>query len=363
MKLAIVIGSLSRGGSERQIVELVRAAHPEYAECVVICLSSDAGALAQEVRETGARVFTIGFDGARSWGTPGALLRLAKTLRVLRPDVVYAFLFWSHVLALPLAAVGARHAKRVAALRSSPTADVPSNRLLVGLRRPALSLAHGAIANSDPVATEWVTAYPRLAGRISVVPNGVRMTPISEPGASEDGGPPTIVCVANLSPHKGHRTLFEALARLRCHRWTLLLVGDGPQRSALETVAGRLELTQRVHFLGAVSNVWPVLGAADLAVLPSYTEGLPNAVLEAMAHGVPVVATDVGGVRSLLASGAGTVVPPKDVGGLSAAICSYLEDPRLRARAGRRGYDEARCRYSIPAMRDRTLRAIEAISS
>lgn len=362
MKLAIVIGSLARGGSERQIVEFVRSAHPDHAECVVICLSANPGALASEVRATGANVLTVGFKGGiRPWTVPPAIGRLASILRAERPDAIYAFLFWSHVLALPTAAVAVPQALRVAALRSSPMTDVPRQRPLAHLRRPVLALVHGAIANSEAVASEWVRSYRHLQGRVHVVPNGIRVQEQYVPRPS-NARAPTIICVANLIAYKGHGTLLDALAALADAEWTLLLAGDGPCRSALQEHAQRLGLDSRVKFLGSTADVAGLLSQADLAVLPSYTEGLPNAVLEAMANSLPVVATDVGGVRQMLSCGAGTVVPARDPKALADAIRRYLENADLRSRAGSLGLKEAGRNYGIRAMRDRTLAAVEAFA-
>src|SRR5690242_4404861 len=99
MKLLIVIGSLERGGSERQVVELVRASHPRHAEVVVVCLNQP-GPLADEVRATGARVVALGY-APRMASRLGAVGKLAAVLRRERPDVVYAFLFVAYSLALP----------------------------------------------------------------------------------------------------------------------------------------------------------------------------------------------------------------------------------------------------------------------
>jgi glycosyltransferase involved in cell wall biosynthesis len=360
VKVAIVVGSLSRGGSERQIVEFVRSAHPNHAECVVICLSANPGALASEVRAAGANVLTVGF-GRRSWTAPAAVVRLARILRAERPDAVYAFLFWGHVLAFPAAAAAVPRALRIAALRSSPIADVPRRRPLLHLRRPALGLVHGAIANSDALASEWTRSYRHLQGRVQVVPNGVQVPEQYVPRLS-NARAPTMICVANLIAYKGHKTLLDALAALRDVEWTLLLAGDGPCRSALEEHTRRLGLDSRVTFLGSRPDVAELLRRADLAVLPSYTEGLPNAVLEAMANNLPVVATDVGGVGQMLSCGAGSVVPARDSSALADAIRRYLEDADLRSRAGSVGRKKAGQSYGIRAMRDRTLKAFEAFA-
>jgi glycosyltransferase involved in cell wall biosynthesis len=176
-----------------------------------------------------------------------------------------------------------------------------------------------------------------------------------------DGAALTIVCVANLNAYKGHTTLLSAVTRLRPDGWSLLLVGDGPERSNIEQMIAAANLQERVIILGRRSDVHEVLDTADLVVLPSYSEGMPNAVLEAMAHGLPVVASDVGGVRSLLGSGAGIIVAPRDENALTDALQRLIDDPSLRAVMGEKGSELARGRLGVDAMRDATLSAISDI--
>ncbi len=357
MKIAIVIGSLDRGGSERQVVEFVRATHPRHAECVVICLGAE-GVLAPRVRETGARVLAMGIDRPRS---AREVYALARRLRRERPDVVYAFLFWGYTLALPLAALVAPGALRVAARRSLPGADVPRRRAFTALRVLADASAHAVIANSVAVHDAWCARAPRLRERLHVVPNGIEL-PADGPGAQRAAGAPvSIVCVANLIHYKGHDVLVEAAARIGGDRpWRLSLVGEGPQRSSIERAVERLGLGDRVRLLGLRADVDAILRDADIAVLASRTEGLPNAVMEAMARGLPVVATDVGGVAELLGSGAGTIVAVDDPDALARALRALVEAPDLRRRQGEEGRRVIGERFSLEAMRDRTLAVIDA---
>src|SRR5207253_822247 len=146
------------------------ASHPERARCTVVCLSTREGALEPDVRAVAAEIVKIGFVGS-SWRSLPAAIRLVRTLRAKRPDVVYAFMFWGYVLALPLAAISARGATRVAALRSAPDVDLPHRRGLLPLRRLAFGLAHGVITNAD--TDVWITSYPELAKKLVYVPNGV----------------------------------------------------------------------------------------------------------------------------------------------------------------------------------------------
>jgi glycosyltransferase involved in cell wall biosynthesis len=361
MKLALVIGNLERGGSERQIVEFVRVTHSEHAECVVICLG-DEGPLASEVHAANAKVISLKLEGSRSLRGVGkfahGLWRFARVLKAERPDAIYAFLFWGYSIALPLAALVVPRACRIQARRSLPDVDVPSRSIFRGLRWIADRCSHGVIVNSLAVGSAVARHEPVLSGRLWVVPNGVRsMAHRARPA----GARLTIVCVANLKAYKGHATLLGAVRRLRPRGWSLLLVGEGPERESIERLIASANLQERVFMLGRRSDVHDILDAADLVVLPSYSEGMPNAVLEAMAHGIPVVASDVGGVRSLLGSGAGIIVAPGDDQALADALRRLIDDPSLRAEMGDKGRGLAQGSLSVEAMRDATLSAISDI--
>jgi glycosyltransferase involved in cell wall biosynthesis len=124
---------------------------------------------------------------------------------------------------------------------------------------------------------------------------------------------PVIASIGRLSREKGHADLLDAVARVVAagHQCSVVLAGDGPERPALEERSRQLGLTDTVHFLGYVARPQLVLEEADLVVLPSHTEGLPNAVLEALAMGVPVLATAVGGTPEVISDGiTGRLVPP-----------------------------------------------------
>lgn len=365
MKVALVIGSLAGGGSERQIIEFVRSAHPRHAECVVVCLG-DEGPLAGEVRECGARVVSARLPRvARVTCRGAAVLGVARLVRILRrerPDVVYAFLFWGYTLALPAAAVAAPRALRVAGRRSHPDCDAPGRRGLRRARVLADRLCHGVIANSDAVAAVWTGVTPSLRSKMHVVPNGVRT--INASGSPRVGARPVVICVANLIAYKGHATLLEAAARIAetDRRWSLLLVGDGPERAAIERGIAQRGIGDIVEVLGWRRDVDTLLARSDVVVLPSLSEGLPNAVMEGMAHGLPVAASDVGGVASLLGGGAGVVVPPGDAPALADALRGLLDDPAGRVEMGRRALALAHERYGIERMRDATLAVFEELA-
>jgi glycosyltransferase involved in cell wall biosynthesis len=134
-------------------------------------------------------------------------------------------------------------------------------------------------------------------------------------------------------------------------RVRLVLVGDGPLRAELETAAADPALAGTVLLTGSRDDVGAILDGLDLVVVPSHHEGFSLATVEAMLHGLPVVATAAGGPRELVDDGAtGLLVPPRDVGALAAAVVRLVEDPALRARFGAAGLAKASERYTVEAM-------------
>jgi glycosyltransferase involved in cell wall biosynthesis len=357
-KIFIVVAYLGHGGTERQTVEFVRAAHPEHADVTVVCLAEE-GANADEVRAMGARVEVLGIRRPRYHK---GIAKLVRLLRDERPDAVYALLFHQYCVAMPAARMVAPGAARVAGRRSMPQYDISPLPGAAGLRKVADRFTDVVIANSNAVRSGWLEENPKLAGRIEVVPNGIRL-PDVEAAEREPGGRTRIVCVANLIDYKGHVVLVDALARFAGRDdWRAHLVGEGPERAAIEQRARDHGIADRVVLHGAQpsTTVHALVKSSDISVLPSFTEGLPNAVLEAMGHGVPVVASDVGGVPDLLGTGAGIIVAPGDAGQLADGIGTFLDDPERRAAAGAEGARQVREVYSVDAMRDGTLAVIRA---
>lgn len=178
-------------------------------------------------------------------------------------------------------------------------------------------------------------------GRRRYVGNGIalaRFHPVHRPPSAD--GVVTLTCVARLEPVKNHGMLFEALRILkrRGERFRIRLVGDGPLRAKYEALCGRLGIDDVVEFLGYRDDIPELLAATDIAVLTSIKEGLPRAALEAMAMGIPVVATRVAGTREAVRHGeTGLTVPLGDVDTLAAALALLIGDPGLRAAMGAAG--------------------------
>jgi glycosyltransferase involved in cell wall biosynthesis len=161
-----------------------------------------------------------------------------------------------------------------------------------------------------------------------------------------------ILTVGRLIPVKGLDTLMRAVACLRRQKRTVewTIVGDGPERPALERLARKLEIEQAVHFAGSVEQdrIQSYYEQADVYVLPSYAEGLPVVLMEAMAKQIPVVASSIAGVPELVEKGhSGLLVPPGDVEQLARAIGRLADDPALRQRLGCQGRRQVVAKHDI----------------
>jgi glycosyltransferase involved in cell wall biosynthesis len=160
---------------------------------------------------------------------------------------------------------------------------------------------------------------------------------------------PRIVSVGRLHYPKDFFTLVRALAHLAPEPYFALIVGDGPDRLALARELARLGLEGTVRIAGYRDDVPDLLASADVFVLCSDSEAMPMSVLEAMAAGLPVVASSVGGIPELVVDGeTGTLVPPRDERALAAALRSYVGDTRMRRRMGQAGRDRAETLFDLP---------------
>lgn len=162
---------------------------------------------------------------------------------------------------------------------------------------------------------------------------------------------PLIVSVGNLRKVKDQQTLIQAVHRLQQqgHNFHLLLVGDGQQRAALEQLTRDLNLADHITFMGRRADVSAILADADIKVLSSRSEGLPAAIMEAMAAGLPVVATAVGGVPELLQDGlTGRLIPPDDAPALADALATLLTNSSLRQQYGRAAQQRLLTHFALP---------------
>lgn len=347
LRIALVLGTLEIGGTERQVVRLAKELADRGHRVHVIALSGG-GPLAAELEGTGIELHVLAYGGIRFRNERRQLrpwvvfvelfeiVRLWRLLVALRPHVCHAFLFWAYTLALPLARL-ARVPVRLSGRRGLPPSE-PAGWPRRLLDRLSNASATALVANSSRLADQIAALEAVSPTRFHVIHNGVDLpAAVADPGKEPAAG----VVVANLIAYKGHADLLRALA-LVADPPRMTFVGEGPERENLERLTAQLHLSGVVCFAGRRAGAERLLPEFQFAVLPSHHEGLPNVVLEAMAAGLAVVTTDVGGVREVAQDGVSAlIVPPRDVTALAAALSRISTDAALRVGLGRRGRAEA----------------------
>ena len=332
LRIAQLIESDGPGGAEQVVLDLATGLQEAGAQSVVFVPKHGEGWLARQLEGTGVAVEPFALERPLS---PATARAIADAFR--RHDVAIA-----HGHEFSMAVYGA-WAARLAGIPHLIT--MHGGRYYAGhLRRRlalrlAVSLSGATVAVSTGLAAQLRCDLGLPSPRVTVIPNGVRpAAPAARPSLREalglDGGDRLLVSVGNLYPVKGHRHLLDAMALLaaRHPHLHLAVAGRGYLDRPLSEQARALGLSSRVHLLGLCSDVPAVLAAADVFVLPSLSEGLPLALLEAMFAGRPIVASEVGDVGAALDHGrAGVLVRPGDAGTLAAAIEGLLADP-ARAR-------------------------------
>lgn len=225
-----------------------------------------------------------------------------------------------------------------------PAGDPWAWRYAYWRERLGLAAAKLALVPSVTMRDAYATFFGADPARIAVLPYGLDPRPWTASWRRRrrrpSGAPPTVTCVARLVPLKGHRVLLEALAALRARhpRLRCWLVGDGPLAAELRQHVRALGLEGCVRLWGRRDDVPRLLAATDVFVLPSLQEVTPLAITEAQLAGLPVVATDVGGIPELVRHGeSGWLVPPGDARALAAALDAVLSDPGLARRLGEAG--------------------------
>jgi len=322
-RVGLVIGQLSAGGAEGQLWllcrELLRAG---AATPIVYCLSDQVEPYRAriEATETVVRVIT----GNRL----GRLTTLRRCLNADRIDVVHAWLFIANAFAW-MANVG-RHCPLITSARNCKR----QGRLLDALNRRAFAASNAIVVNSQEVAGYIERIYNAPRDRIAVIYNAVD-TDRFHPAAETEHHPPCVMMIGRLVAQKNPALFLRAAAAIRTQvpATHFRIVGDGPLRAEVESQISALGLRECVEVMRERGDVPELLRQTDVLWLTSDWEGLPNVVLEAMASGVPVVATDVGGTREVLHDReGGFVIPPGDCNALVSRSLPLLTDGALRRR-------------------------------
>jgi glycosyltransferase involved in cell wall biosynthesis len=339
-KVFFIIGKLGVGGAERVVVRLLtHLDRTRFSPALVLFEKEGAflGDVPSDVkimdcgrRKAGGRIRWIG--------------NFAKYFRQERPDVALSFMWFPNAVTLL-----ARFLSRIhcSVLVSERTTILGSHEGFITefFRRQSISrlyvAADGIVCNSEAMRRQFERIFGHLGGRVVAISNPVDIADIlrrAREGESGEDMPddlPWVVGMGRLSPEKGFDLLVRAAGMARTP-FRLLILGEGKEERTLRDLTGRLGISGRVQFVGFRRNPYPLLGKASIFVLPSRYEGFPNALVEAMALGVPCVATRCPtGPEEILTEGVnGLLVPMENATALAEAIDRLLNDSSLRQRLG-----------------------------
>lgn len=350
--VVVVLTSFDIGGTERQMVELVRRLDARHFRVHVACFHKRGSLLSKMPPDIPIDVFPLG-----GFGRPAAarqLLRFARWCRSLDAKLVHTCDLYANVFGLTGGAM-ARVPVRIGSRREVVTGD--KTRAQLAAQAFAYRTAHGLVANSR-AARDQLTKEGIAPERITLIPNGVDLTAFLPPRDRHIIR--KIAMVANLRAEKGHDALIDAAPAIlaREPEAEFFIGGDGPLRDALIERAEARGVARRFRFLGQCNDVPALLSTSDLFVLPSRSEAFPNAVIEAMAAGLPVVATNVGGIPELITSGvSGVLIPPGDAAALARSVLELMDRPGFASSLGQ----SARTRIEQEFSFDRMVAGFEGL--
>jgi glycosyltransferase involved in cell wall biosynthesis len=360
-KVFFLVDSFNIGGTETQAVELARRLDTAQYRVILGHIKSE-GPLIEKLRGTAVRL--VQFRPHGGVDSPSGLyqiLRLAALFRREQVDIVHTHDLWSNLLGIPAAWL-ARVPAVISSRRDLAHFDWYQSRRRVWLKR-IQNLSDVVLTNASPIRDALIREDGFSPGKVRVIHNGIDLDRFRVPRQKmfpELGTGKRIVLVGNMhSDIKGHPWLIAAAPVIvrEFPDTRFVFVGDGSQRSQLEQQTENLGLKQNFVFLGRRSDVPDILASCDIAILASKAEGLPNAVLEYLAAGLPTVVTNVGGnVEVIQDEMTGLLVPPQDSQALGNALLRLLRDPALAARLARAGNENVRRNFSFERLIEETDR-------
>ena len=362
IKILYIITSSGIGGAEK--ILYYTATGLDYNKYdVSVCSLKNKGEIARALEKQGIEVCCLHMGGRESFlgclSSIIALIRLFPYLVRIRPTIVHSFLFRANILA------------RIAGYLTGIPIIISSVRVMGGEKKyfhyvemiTSFMVDH-YVTVSESVKRYIIDKSKISAEKISVIYNGVN---IKSQDNSYEQNPKMpfkiedkdriLMTVGRLHKQKGHCYLIQAVSKVRKEfpKVKLLVIGEGEEENNLKKLVKSLDLMNEVIFAGLSSDMERILPMAELFILPSLWEGLPNALLEAMAAGKPVVATKVGGIPEIVVHGeTGVLIPPRDTDALAIAIIDLLQN-RLKAKdMGEAGRIRAGKRFSIYKMIEKT---------
>lgn len=334
LHICFIVGTLGQGGAERQLYYIVRSLVPEGHAVTLLCLT--AGEYWEErLRETGATIVWVGTKESRLFRVG----RIIREARRIRPDIIQSSHFYTNLYAVVAGRVLGIPA--IGALRGDGYSEVSETGRLWGtlnLRTPRL------LAGNSRNGIKNAVALGRSASSCTLLPNVVDSTYFKSKCSNGDATEkPTLLAAGRLVPQKRMDRFLRLIHVMRSttHSGVQgIIAGDGPLRDDLQRLAEELNLAGAVTFSGTVPDMRPLYEQADIFVLTSDHEGTPNVVMEAMASGLPVVATNAGGTSDLIEDGVnGFIADKENEQLLQERVRFLLTHPQNRVMFGKRARD------------------------
>jgi len=371
VRLMHVVNGFGIGGAELKLLELVRLIHERYSNRIVqtICSVGQGGVLHEAFEQIGVSAFVFSKRFAFDFRQ---VQRVASLMRQEKTQIVQTTLFYADVIGT-MAGILARVPIRISWETVSHENNVfhhPIQRR-IGYRWAAKKMDRIVSVSSD--VRRSLIQWRRIpAQKIDLIPYGVDLKKYKQnrpdclKALNLERNWPVIGTVGRLESYKGHPLLIQAIRRIAYDfpDMACIFVGDGPDRERLLSLAEKAGVGDRIRFLGFRKDIPELLGVMDLFVLCSYTEGLPNALLEAMAASLPIIASAVGGIPEVIQGGVtGLLVPPGDVEALSRALALLLRNPERMERMGRQARKFIQEHYSLETQLNGFIRLYDTLLS
>jgi len=358
LRVCFLAGTLGRGGAERQLIYMLRALKGLQVSVRVMSLTSGE-ALEDEIRSLGVPVENV---VSKKTSRQQKLFRIIQSLRDDRVDVLQCVHFYTNLYA----AVAGRltRTREIGAIRSGLDFDLESNGAMgqLHLRSP-----RHLITNSAPSRRQAI-ARGISSEKIDLIPNVVDIEEQRERQSVRQDGAVRILFAGRLSSEKRVDRFLRVVAKVAQQSSeravTAVMAGDGPLRSSLEGMASKLAMNGcALELLGEREDMGNVYQKSDLLMLTSDLEGTPNVLLEAMAHGLPIAATRVGGVPDIVHEDCGLLVDREDEDGLASAALRLVSSPTLRRKLGQNGYEYVSQYHSIEKLPEQLLSVYRKVLS
>ena len=357
IKVCYLIGQLGKGGAEKQLYELIKGINRKEFDPLVISLSQG-GHWGKEIRKLNIQLTELqrrkSFEFAR-------LFKLIKILKAEKPDIVHSYMFSANSYGRIAAIIG-RVPLIIASERNVAEVGKDKGKFDIYIDKLLAAFSQGIICNSDKASSSLVEKYSFNRKKVFTVHNGIDINDFLKQrnySSSKKSKRKVIGTVGSLCPQKNHRLFLDmakiVLERSENKQIKFLIIGRGPLRNELERYSKGLSIEANVVFTGEREDILELLQSMDVFVMTSLYEGLPNAIIEAMAAGVPVVATDVGGNSELVINReTGFLCRSNDAKALVEKVIGLISNENAAQQLGKKGREKIVKEFTVEKMVNQT---------